>query len=312
VRRPYWLLTLLAALLAVAVAPAAAAPAAQGPTNREVILATTTSTQDTGLLDVLLPLFQRATGYEVKPIAVGTGQALALGERGEADVVLVHAPDAERAWMAAGNGTQRLLVMHNDFVIVGPPSDPAGIRGAASAVEALRRIAAAGAPFVSRGDNSGTDILEKRLWQQAGLTPAGSAWYLEVGQGMGQTLNVADDRRAYTISDRGTWLARRATLDLPILVEGDPVLLNIYHVMPVNPAKSPRINAAGGEAFALWLVSQEAQGAIAEYGVDRFGQPLFFPDAGRDESELGASDRAPASSDQLAAVSNQPELKAES
>jgi tungstate transport system substrate-binding protein len=270
-------------------APDARGLAAQAPpANREVILATTTSTQDSGLLDVLLPLFERATGYQVKPISVGTGQALALGERGEADVVLVHAPDAELVWMAAGNGTQRLLVMHNDFVVVGPPNDPAAIRGAATAVEALQRIAAARAPFVSRGDNSGTDILEKQLWQRAGLAPAGNAWYLEVGQGMGQTLNVADDRRAYTIADRGTWLARRGTLDLPILVEGDAALLNVYHVMPVNPARSDRINAAGGEAFALWLISPQAQGTIAEYGVDRYGQPLFFPDAGRGEGELGS------------------------
>jgi tungstate transport system substrate-binding protein len=297
VRRQTAFIALLAALLAVsssaaawtgALAMPAAGPAAQTPQTREVILATTTSTQDSGLLDVLIPMFQRATGYEVKTISVGTGQALALGERGEADVVLVHAPDAELTWMAAGHGTQRLLVMHNDFVIVGPPNDPAGIRGAASAVEALQRIAAARAPFISRGDNSGTDLLEKQLWRQAGLAPAGNDWYLEVGQGMGQTLNVADDRRAYTIADRGTWLSRRNTLDLPILVEGDPSLLNVYHVMPVNPAKSPRINAAGGEAFALWLVSPEAQGAIAEYGIDRFGQPLFFPDAGRTEAELGS------------------------
>jgi tungstate transport system substrate-binding protein len=297
VRRQTAFIALLAALLAVsssaaawtgALAMPAAGPAAQAPQTREVILATTTSTQDSGLLDVLIPMFQRATGYEVKTISVGTGQALALGERGEADVVLVHAPDAELTWMAAGHGTQRLLVMHNDFVIVGPPNDPAGIRGAASAVEALQRIAAARAPFISRGDNSGTDLLEKQLWRQAGLAPAGNDWYLEVGQGMGQTLNVADDRRAYTIADRGTWLSRRNTLDLPILVEGDPSLLNVYHVMPVNPAKSPRINAAGGEAFALWLVSPEAQGAIAEYGIDRFGQPLFFPDAGRTEAELGS------------------------
>lgn len=294
------LLLLVALLGAAAPEPpelaraAPAGPEARGlaaqtvPANREVILATTTSTQDSGLLDVLLPLFERTTGYQVKPISVGTGQALALGERGEADVVLVHAPDSELVWMAAGNGTQRLLVMHNDFVIVGPPNDPAAIRGAATALEALQRIAAARAPFVSRGDNSGTDILEKQLWQRAGLTPAGNPWYLEVGQGMGQTLNVADDRRAYTIADRGTWLARRASLDLPILVEGDAGLLNVYHVMPVNPARSDRINAPGGEAFALWLVSPQAQGAIAEYGVDRFGQPLFYPDAGRGEDELGS------------------------
>src|SRR5215208_3674670 len=206
-------------VLAVLALFLAVVPVAAQSARRTDIVSTTTSTQDSGLLDVLVPLFERKTGYTVKPIAVGTGQALALGERGEADVVLVHASDAELAWMAAGNGTQRLLVMHNDFVVVGPPNDPAAIRGAATAVEALQHIAAARAPFVSRGDSSGTDILEKQLWQRAGLAPAGSTWYVEVGQGMGQTLNVADDRRAYTITDRGTWLARRATLDLPILVE---------------------------------------------------------------------------------------------
>jgi tungstate transport system substrate-binding protein len=259
---------------------------AQMPANREVILATTTSTYDTGLLDALHPLFERATGYQVKTISVGTGQALALGARAEADVVLVHAPDAERTWMAEGNGTQRLLVMYNDFVLVGPPGDPAGVREATSAADALRRIAGAGATWVSRGDNSGTHILERQLWTEAGLDPAGRSWYLEVGQGMGQTLSIADDRRAYTLSDRGTWLARRATLDLPILVEGDPSLLNIYHIMPVNPAKSARINAAGGEAYAAWLVSAEAQTAIGEFGRDRFGQALFAPAAGRTEADI--------------------------
>jgi tungstate transport system substrate-binding protein len=287
-RRPFWLLILATALLA-AFAPAAllanAALVAQRPANPEVILATTTSTYDTGLLDYLHPLFERATGYQVKTISVGTGQALALGERAEADVVLVHAPDAERVWMEAGNGTQRLLVMYNDFVVVGPASDPAGIRGEAT-LDALRRIAAAGATWVSRGDNSGTNILENQLWQQLGLDPTSSTWYLSVGQGMGQTLNIADDRQAYTLTDRGTWLARQSTLQLPILVEGDALLLNIYHVMPVNPAKSPRINAAGGEAYAAWLVSPEAQAAIGEFGRDRYGQQLFFPAAGRTEAEL--------------------------
>jgi tungstate transport system substrate-binding protein len=288
-RRPVWLSILVAVLLA-ALAPAAAhrgsaARLAQQPANPEVILATTTSTYDTGLLDALNPIFERATGYQVKTISVGTGQALALGERAEADVVLVHAPEAERAWMAAGNGTQRLLVMYNDFVIVGAAGDPAGIRGAAT-LDALRRIAASGATWVSRGDNSGTHLLENQFWQQVGLDPAGANWYLSVGQGMGQTLNVANDRQAYTLTDRGTWLARQSTLQLPILVEGDAVLRNIYHVMPVNPAKSPRINAGGGEAYAAWLVSAEAQAAIGEFGRDRFGQPLFVPAAGRGEAEL--------------------------
>jgi tungstate transport system substrate-binding protein len=288
-RRPFWL-SMLVMVLLVAFAPAtalhgSAALLAQQPTNPEVILATTTSTYDTGLLDALHPMFERATGYQVKPISVGTGQALALGERAEADVVLVHAPEAERAWMAAGNGTERRLVMYNDFVIVGPASDPAGIRGA-STPDALRRLAASGATWVSRGDNSGTHILENQLWQQAGLNPAGTNGYFSVGQGMGQTLNIANDRQAYTLTDRGTWLARQNTLQLPILVEGDAVLRNIYHVMPVNPAKSPRINAAGGAAYANWLVSAEAQAAIGEFGLDRFGQALFVPAAGRSEAEL--------------------------
>jgi tungstate transport system substrate-binding protein len=287
--------------------PAGGAPAAAArPDNPEVILATTTSTQDSGLLDVLVPLFERASGYRLKPIAVGTGQALALGERGEADIVLVHAPDAERAWMAAGHGTERLLVMHNDFVLVGPPSDPAGLRGAPTAAEALRRIATTRAPWISRGDQSGTHLVEQRLWQTVGLDasgiarpdPRGHSWYQEAGQGMGQTLNIASEKRAYTLADRGTWLARRGTLELAILVEGEQDLLNVYHVMPVNPAKSPRINAAGGQAFATWLVGPEAQAAIGEYGRDRFGQPLFFPDAGRGEAELGPSDQPSAVSRQ--------------
>jgi tungstate transport system substrate-binding protein len=269
-------------------APLGPALAVQTPANREVILATTTSTYDTGLLDYLNPRFERATGYQVKTISVGTGQALALGERAEADVVLVHAPDAERVWMAAGNGTERLLVMYNDFVLVGPAGDPAGIRGGTT-LDALRRIAATGATWVSRGDNSGTHLLEQQLWGQAGISPAGAGWYLAVGQGMGQTLNVANDRQAYTLTDRGTWLARQNTLQLPILVEGDVVLRNVYHVMPVNPARSPRINGPGGQAYAAWLVGPAAQAAISTFGVDRYGQPLFFPAAGRSEADLLAS-----------------------
>lgn len=257
----------------------------QQPGNPEVILATTTSTYDTGLLDDLNPRFERATGYQVKTISVGTGQALALGERGEVDVVLAHAPQAERAWMAAGHGTQRLLVMYNDFIIVGPANDPAGARGA-SIGDALRRIASAAGPWISRGDNSGTHLLERQLWEQIGVRPEGSAWYLAVGQGMGQTLNVANERQGYTLTDRGTWLARQNTLQLTALVEGDVALRNIYHIMPVNPAKSARINAAGGAAYAAWLVAADTQAAIGDFGRDRYGQPLFFPAAGRTEAEL--------------------------
>lgn len=244
---------LLPACAAMAALVTGACQTTQRPPNPEVILATTTSTYDTGLLDYLNPLFEQATGYHVKTISVGTGQALALGERGEADVLLVHAPEAELAWMAAGNGTPRLLVMYNDFVILGPANDPAVIRGSAT-LEALRRVAFSESTWISRGDNSGTNILENQLWGQLGIIPEGRSWYLSVGQGMGQTLNIASERQAYTLADRGTWLARQDTLQLSILVEGDPGLRNIYHVMPVNPAKSSQINAAGGEAYADWLL----------------------------------------------------------
>lgn len=255
--------------------------------NADVILATTTSTQDSGLLDVLVPLFERQTGYRVKPIAVGTGQSLELGARGEADVVLVHAPESERAWMVQGNGTARLLVMHNDFVIVGPANDPAGVKELRRAADAFQRIARSQAPFISRGDNSGTQQAELALWKAAGLAPQGQGWYQEAGQGMGATLNIANEKRAYTLSDRSTYLARRATLQLDVLTEGSPELLNVYHVMPVNPAKFPKVNVAGGQAFAAFMVSREAQQAIGAYGVDRYGQPLFFADAGRSDAEVG-------------------------
>jgi tungstate transport system substrate-binding protein len=280
-----WLACFILGVAMVAANPVSPPVGASQPANREVILATTTSTYDTGLLDHLNPMFERATGYEVKTISVGTGQALALGERAEADVVLVHAPAAERTWMEAGNGTRRLLVMYNDFVVVGPGSDPAAIRGLPTA-QALARIAGSGSTWVSRGDNSGTHILEKDLWQQTGVNPEGNSWYLSVGQGMGQTLNVANDRQGYTLTDRGTWLARQTSLQLPILVEGDASLRNIYHVMPVNPAKSSRVNAAGGEAYAAWLLTPDVQAMIGEFGRDRYGQPLFFPAAGLSESEL--------------------------
>jgi tungstate transport system substrate-binding protein len=274
----------------------ATTPAAQGPAlqsaaaiprakagQEEIILATTTSTQDSGLLDVLVPEFERATGYRVKPIAVGTGQALTLGARGEADVVLVHAPDSERTWMAEGNGVSRLLVMHNDYVLVGPAADPAGVRGAPSAAEALKRIAAKGATFVSRGDNSGTHQLETAVWKSTGSDSKGQSWYLEAGQGMGATLNIASEREGYTLTDRGTFLARRSSLSLQVLVEGSAELLNVYHVMPVSAGKFPRVNQAGGEAFAAFMVSREAQATIEKFGVDKYGQPLFFPDAGKPE-----------------------------
>jgi tungstate transport system substrate-binding protein len=267
-----------------------AAPSGSPAVNRPpVILATTTSTQDSGLLDVLVPMFEKQSGWQVKTVAVGTGAALELGARGEADVVLVHAPEAEKKWMADGNGAKRLLVMHNDFIIVGPPADPAGIRGLAAAAQALDRIAGKQAVWISRDDRSGTDQLEKQLWKQARLDPAGAPWYVTSGQGMGATLTLAGQKAAYTLADRATYLARKNGLGLALMVEGDPALLNVYHVMPVNPTKFPgvTINTAGGEAFASFMVAPETQQVIAEFGKDKYGQPLFFADAGKDESQLG-------------------------
>ena len=256
------------------------------PVTRELILATTTSTQDSGLLDVLIPSFERQTGYRVKTISVGTGQALALGARGEADVLLVHAPESEKSWMAAGHGVERRLVMHNDFVFVGPAADPAGLQQATSVAEVMRRIVTSGVLFVSRGDNSGTHQLERQLWAAVGFEPKGQSWYQEIGQGMGQTLTVANDKQAYTVCDRGTYLARRASLDLSVLVEGYPSLLNLYHVMVVNPDKGPHVNSDGARAFAAFMLAPETQAAIAEFGINRFGQPLFLPDADKTDEQL--------------------------
>jgi len=247
------------------------------PNRGEIILATTTSTQDSGLLDVLIPLFERKTGYFVKTIAVGSGQALALGRRGEADVLLVHAPEDERAFVAAGFGIHRRSVMYNDFIIVGPPSDPAGINGVRSAVDAFRKIACARAPFLSRGDNSGTHGKEKAVWSLAGIKVEGEQWYQETGLGMGETLTVASEKKAYTLTDRGSYLALKRRLNLIILSEGDRALKNVYHVIEVNPERWPHVKAKGARAFAEFIVSQEAQHIIKNFGVERFGTPLFFP-----------------------------------
>jgi tungstate transport system substrate-binding protein len=255
--------------------------------EKTVILATTTSTQDSGLLDVLLPIFEKETGYFVKTIAVGSGQAMAMGEKGEADVLLVHSPEAEKKFMTEGYGINRKLVMHNDFILVGPPGDPTKIKGAESCVESFKKIASAKALFFSRGDNSGTDAKEKAIWKAAGINPDGEKWYRETGLGMGQTLNVAAEKRGTTLTDRGTYLALKKNLGLDILVEGDAVLLNIYHVIEVNPAKWPRVNSTGAKAFAGFMVSKETQGIIKGFGVDKFGSPLFFPDVGKKDEELG-------------------------
>jgi tungstate transport system substrate-binding protein len=250
-----------------------------------VILSTTTSTQDSGLLDVLVPLFEKKTGLSVKTISVGTGQALALAARGEADVALVHAPSLERKYVEKGKMQNRRLVMYNDFVIIGPEDDPTKIKGVPKAVDALKRIAETQSRFVSRGDKSGTHLLELGLWKEAGVAPTG-AWYIESGQGMGQTLGIANDRRAYTIADRGTWLAFQRRISLPILVEKDKPLLNIYSVMEVNPANGPRVNVAGGKAFADFMVAPDTQAVIKTFGVDKYGQPLFVPIAGKSDADF--------------------------
>ena len=274
------LVRLLAAALVLL---ASGAPAAAQP--RVVILSTTTSTQDSGLLDVLVPMFEQRTGYTVRTIAVGTGQALALAARGEADVTLAHAPSLEKKYVAEGKLRNRRLVMYNDFVVLGPEADPARVRGERSAVAALRRVAAAGAPFVSRGDGSGTNILELALWKEAGVKPA-APWYIESGQGMGATLGIADDRRAYTLADRATFLAFRKRLALAIMVEGDRPLLNVYSVLEVDPANGPRVNAAGGRAFAEFIVSPAVQRVIEAFGVDTYGRSLFVPLAGRTDADV--------------------------
>jgi tungstate transport system substrate-binding protein len=245
-----------------------------------LILATTTSTQDSGLLDVLIPLFEKKSGYTVKTIAVGTGQSLALADRGEADAVLVHAPELELQYLAKGNLVNRRRVMHNDFVLVGPPADPVGIRGIKRTADALKKIAETQGTFVSRGDNSGTHNTERSLWKAARVVPKG-VWYIESGQGMGATLTIASEKGAYALTDRGTYLALQKRVRLAILLEGDAPLLNVYHVMEVSPARHPKVNAAGGRAFADFIVSPEAQAVIKTFGVEKYGAPLFFPDAGK-------------------------------
>ncbi len=258
------------------------AAACSAPAKRDVLLATTTSFHDTGLLDVLAADFERKTGYHLKYTAVGTGAALAIGARGDADVLVAHAPKQEQSFMDAGNGGERVLVMHNDFVVVGPPGDPAQVRGL-SVYDAFRRIAATQTRFVSRGDNSGTNIKENQIWAGAKVKPEG-AWYVLASTGMGQTLQIASEKRAYTLTDRGTYLSHRAGLELDIVVEKDPPLLNPYHVITVSPTKFPKVNSAGAKAFADYLVSAPTQELIGRFGVDTYGAPLFIPDAGKDDA----------------------------
>jgi tungstate transport system substrate-binding protein len=242
-------------------------------------LATTTSTEDSGLLQYLLPDFEQRYNVKVDVIAVGTGQALKLGEDGNADVLLVHAPALEEAYMAAGHGLRHEPVMYNDFVILGPASDPAGIANAETATDALQLIAQNQSEFISRGDNSGTHAKELSLWKAAGLEPSGG-WYISAGQGMGAILTMANEQMAYTLSDRATYLARSLTgLDLFVLAEGDPLLFNPYGVISVDPAKNPQIQGELADLFIEWIISMPTQELISQFGVDQFGQALFIPDS---------------------------------
>ncbi len=263
--------------------PPTTAPTPAGPPD--IILATTTSTQDSGLLDVLVPAFEAASGYTVKTVAVGSGAALMLGTEGNADVLLVHSPAAEQTFMDAGSGVDRRLVMHNTFLVVGPGADSAGIRGMTNTADAFGKIAVAGAAFVSRGDGSGTEAKELGYWKALGITPD-PAWYIQSGQGMAATLQIASEKRGYTLVDIATWAATRAQLDLEAMVDNDPSLLNIYHVIRVNPDLWPSVNAAGAMAFSEYVLSPEGQAIIGAFGQDTFGMQLFVPDAGKSESSL--------------------------
>ena len=247
-----------------------------GNDKGQMILATTTSTQDSGLLDDLVPRFEHESGCSVKTVAVGSGEALELAEKGNADVLLVHSPEAEQEFMDAGHGVSRKAVMHNDFVVVGPAGDPAKIEGAGSAADAFTLIAKADAAFASRADESGTNTKELAIWEAAGIEPKGD-WYIETGQGMGETLTIASQKQAYTLSDRGTWLATD-NLDLKLLVEGGDDLLNPYHVIVV---KGEDVNRDCAQQFSDWITSPGTQEEIRKFGVAEFGEPLFVPDAKR-------------------------------
>jgi tungstate transport system substrate-binding protein len=269
-------------------APTAAPTAVPGPANPNIILATTTSVQDSGLLDVLIPLFEAQTGYKVQTVAVGSGAAMTMGQEGNADVLLVHSPTAEKQFMTDGWGKDRFLIAHNYFIIVGPASDPAAIKGL-SAVDAFKAIAAAGALFAARADKSGTSTKELGIWTKAELDPAGTkpAWYIETGGSMGATLTIASEKGGYTLTDQATFLANKANLQLEILVESDKSLLNAYHVITVNPEKWPKVNYDGAMAFAKFMINPATQEVIGKFGVDKYGQQLFVPDADKSDADLG-------------------------
>lgn len=296
-----FLLGLLLALALVAGACAPAAPVASAPEvpteehksrpapqNPNLILATTTSTQDSGLLDVLVPLFEKEYGYVVKTVAVGSGAAIAMAQEGNADVLLVHSPAAEKKFMEEGWGKERALLMHNDFIIVGPEADPSAIKGL-PVVDAFKKIYADASPFVARADESGTSTKELGIWKKAEVDPATekAAWYNMTGQGMGASLTIASEKGAYILTDRATYLANKANLALAVLVQGDQSLLNIYHVITINTEKWPNINYQGGLDFQHFMIDPKNQAIIAQFGVDTYGEPLFFPDADKTDADFG-------------------------
>lgn len=272
------------------VAPTAvpATPEPAEPANPNLILATTTSVQDSGLLDVLIPLFESESGYTVQTVAVGSGQAMEMGQQGNADVLFVHSPTAEKQFMADGWGKERVLIAHNDFIIVGPEDDPAKINGL-SPEDAFKAIAAAESLFIARADKSGTSSKELSIWKKVELDPATEkpAWYIETGQGMGASLTIASEKGAYILTDRATYLANKDNLQLTLLVENNPILLNVYHVITVNPEKWPKVNYDGAAAFMNFMVGPTAQGVMADFGVEKFGIPLFTPDGGKTDADLG-------------------------
>lgn len=242
---------------------------------KTLTLATTTSTRDSGLLDVLIPMFEKETGLTVKVVAVGSGQAIELGQRGDVDVLFTHAPEAEQQFVAAGYGEQRRGVMHNDFVLVGPKTDPATVKGQTSIKKVFDRIAQTESPFISRGDESGTHMKERKVWTETGIDPQGE-WYIQSGTGMAEALRMASEKHAYTLTDRGTFLAQRDRLELTVLSDGDPLLRNPYSVIVVSSEKHPGLNHKAARRFSEFLLSAEVQRVIGEFGVERFQQPLFF------------------------------------